>query len=576
VGAIDPRLLRASRVTRRFLVCSVALGLALAVLVILQAHLLADTLSRAFVGGTPLSRFRSPLLLLVLVAFGRAAVAWAQEWAAHRSAAAVMSDLRGQVLGKVIRLGPGESGRAATVATLVTQGVDALDGYFARYLPQVVLASVVPVAVLVQMFVADWVSGVIIAVTLPLVPVFMVLVGWYSQRETRRQWRALSVLSGHFLDVVSGLPTLKIFGRSKAQATSIRETSDAYRRATAKTLRVAFLSSFVLELVSTASVALVAVGVGLRLLDGRIELRTALLVLILAPEAYLPLRNLGAAFHASTEAVAAADEIFAILDRTEPPAGRLPAPDLRHNSVEVVQVGVTLPGSDQPVLDPISFRLPPGAFVALTGPSGCGKSTLLSVLLGQRQPSQGCVRVGGTDLSDVAPEAWRHQVAWLSQRPYLFPGSVADNVRLGEPEASDEEVRQALAAAAAGFVDRLPDGIDSVLAEHGGGLSAGQRQRLAIARLHLRVRRRDVALLLLDEPTAHLDGETEEGVIAGLLDAARGRTALVVAHRPALISGADAVVRLRLRQKPVLSTGSTDIGGHSGLLPCPVLAPGAA
>jgi thiol reductant ABC exporter CydD subunit len=564
-------------VTRRFLVCSVVLGLAVAALVIVQAHLLAAAISRAFVGGAALGQLRAVLLLLLVVTACRAAVAWAQEWAAHRSAAAVMSELRARVVRKVVRLGPGESGSAAGVATLVTRGVDALDGYFARYLPQVVLAGVVPLAVLVQICVADWVSGVIIAITLPLVPLFMVLVGWYTQRETRRQWRTLSVLSGHFLDVVSGLPTLKIFGRAKAQSASIRETSEAYRRATAKTLRVAFLSSFVLELISTASVALVAVGVGLRLLDGRLDLRTGLLVLILAPEAYLPLRNLGAAFHASTEGVAAADEIFAVLETAEPQRGqRVSVADVRHHGLEIEQLGVTLPGGPQAALEPVSFTLPPGAFVALTGPSGCGKSTLVSVLTGHRQASRGTVLIDGIDLAEVAPQAWRRQVAWLSQRPYLFPGSIGDNVRLGEPGASDDEVREALASAAGDFVDELPDGIGTVLAEHGGGLSAGQRQRLAIARLHLRVRRRDVGLLLLDEPTAHLDGATEQRVIAGLLDAAHGRCALVVAHRPALISAADIVVRLRTPQKPDMPPGSDDSVGPTGLLPQRTLVPGAA
>lgn len=545
MAAIDKRLLAASRPTRTFLAISVCLGLALAGLVICQAWLLADLLSRAFVGGAGLAQLRTPLGLLVLVGAGRAAVAWLQEWVAHRCAAEVIWELRSQVLRKVVRLGPDSTRSTGSVATLITRGIDALDGYFARYLPQVVLAGVVPLLVLVQIGVADWVSGLIIVLTLPLVPVFMVLVGWYTQRETQRRWRTLAVLSGHFLDVVSGLTTLKIFGRSRAQTTSIRASSDAYRRATAKTLRTAFLSSLVLELISTASVALVAVGVGLRLVDGRIDLRTGLLVLILAPEAYLPLRNLGAAFHASTEGVAAADDVFAILEAPEPERGtQLVVPDPRFVGCSVDDLGVTFPGAEHPALAPVTFSIPPRELVVLTGPSGSGKSTLLSVLSGQRAATTGRLWIGGSDHAAVAPDVWRGHVAWLPQRPYLFPGTIADNVRLGEPEATDREVDAALGLACAGFVDELARGMDTVLAELGGGLSAGQRQRVAIARLHLRVQRRDVALVLLDEPTAHLDGETEERVMAGLLSAVADRCAVVVAHRPALINAAALVVHL--------------------------------
>jgi thiol reductant ABC exporter CydD subunit len=545
VAAIDKRLLAASRPTRTFLVVSVGLGVAVAGLVICQAWLLADLLSRAFLGGAGLAQLRTPLALLLLVGAARAGVAWLQEWVAHRCAAEVIWQLRSEVLRKLVRLGPDSTRSTGSVATLVTRGVDALDGYFARYLPQVVLAGVVPLVVLVQIGLADWVSGLIIVLTLPLVPVFMVLVGWYTQRETQRRWRSLAVLSGHFLDVVSGLTTLKIFGRSRAQVASIRESSDAYRRATAKTLRIAFLSSLVLELISTASVALVAVGVGLRLVDGRLDLRTGLLVLILAPEAYLPLRNLGAAFHASTEGVAAADEIFAILETPEPERGtQLVVAEPRFVGCAVEAVSVTFPGSEHPALAPVTFSIPPRELVVVTGPSGAGKSTLLSVLTGQRTATTGSVWIGETDQAVVAPDVWREHVAWLPQRPYLFPGTIADNVRLGEPDATDDEVRAVLALACAGFVDDLPGGMDTVLAELGGGLSAGQRQRVAIARLHLRVQRRDIGLVLLDEPTAHLDGETEERVIAGLLTAVADRCAVVVAHRPALINEAALIVEI--------------------------------
>ena len=309
---LDPRLLRYARATRAYLVLSVALGTAAAGLIIAQATLLADLITRAFLGGASIAGLRTPMLLLLAVVAGRALVTWSQEVAAHRSSAAVKSRLRELLLRHAVRLGPswlaGE--RGGELATVATRGIDALDGYFSRYLPQLVLAVMVPAAVGARILLGDWISALTVALTLPLIPVFAILVGLAAKRAMDRQWRTLSRLAGHFLDVVVGLPTLKVFGRAKAQAAVIREVTDRYRRATMSTLRVAFLSALVLELVSTISVALVAVSIGLRLLDGRIGLRTALLVIILAPEAYLPLRQVGAQYHASVEGLTAAERIF--------------------------------------------------------------------------------------------------------------------------------------------------------------------------------------------------------------------------------------------------------------------------
>ncbi|MFE0001859.1 thiol reductant ABC exporter subunit CydD [[Kitasatospora] papulosa] len=538
---IDPRLLRYARATRFFLAAVVALGLVGAALVIAQAMLVAEVVVGGFEDGLSVAGLRTPLLLLAAVALGRAGVAWLTELAAYRASAAVKSELRGRLMERASDLGPDWLGgqRTGSLIALATRGVDALDDYFSRYLPQLGLAVVVPVAVLARIVTEDWVSAAIIVVTLPLIPLFMILIGWATQSRMDRQWKLLSRLSGHFLDVVAGLPTLKVFGRAKAQAESIRSITSQYRRATLKTLRIAFLSSFALELLATLSVALVAVTIGMRLVHGELDLYTGLVVLILAPEAYLPIRQVGAQYHAAAEGLSAAEEIFAVLE-TEPVAGG--SQDVPQQlRLELDGVTVRHRGRTEPSLDAASLVVEPGETVALTGPSGVGKSTLLSVVLGFTVPDQGRVRVGGTDLSALSQERWREQIAWVPQRPHLFAGTIADNVRLARPEADDAAVMSALREAGAyDFVAELRDGAGTPLGEDGAGLSAGQRQRLALARAFLA----DRPLLLLDEPTASLDGETEAGIVDAVRRLAEGRTVLLVVHRPALLSVADRVVAL--------------------------------
>lgn len=544
VKPIDPRLLHYARATRLFLAAVVALGLIGALLVIAQAMLIAEIVVGGFEGGLTVTALRAPLLLLAAVAVGRALVAWLTELAAHRASAAVKSELRGRLLERAARLGPDwlSGQRTGSLVALATRGIDALDDYFARYLPQLGLAVVVPVAVLVRIVTEDWVSAAIIVVTLPLIPLFMILIGWATQSRMDRQWQLLSRLSGHFLDVVAGLPTLKVFGRAKAQAASIRTITSDYRRATLRTLRIAFLSSFALELLATLSVALVAVTIGMRLVHGELDLYTGLVVLILAPEAYLPIRQVGAQYHAAAEGLSAAEEIFAVLE-TEPwTAGTRDAPDKLRLELEAVTVRHE--GRAEPSLDAASLTVEPGETVALVGPSGVGKSTLLNVVLGFARPDGGRVRVGGQDLADLDPDRWRSRIAWVPQRPHLFAGTIAENVRLARPDADDEAVLAALRDAGAhDFVAALPDRMRTLLGEDGAGLSAGQRQRLALARAFLA----DRPLLLLDEPTASLDGESEAGIVDAVRRLAAGRTVLLVVHRPALLAVADRVVMLEPR-----------------------------
>ncbi|WP_109004712.1 thiol reductant ABC exporter subunit CydD [Streptomyces rishiriensis] len=564
---IDPRLLRYAGATRVFLVAVVGLGAVGAALVIAQAMLIAEVVVGAFQHGMSVAELRTPLLLLAAVAGGRALVAWFTELAAHRAGAAVKSELRGRLLERAAALGPGWLGgqRTGSLVALATRGVDALDDYFSRYLPQLGLAVVVPVAVLARIVTEDWVSAAIIVGTLPLIPVFMMLIGWATQSRMDRQWRLLSRLSGHFLDVVAGLPTLKVFGRAKAQAESIRRITGEYRQATMRTLRIAFISSFALELLSTLSVALVAVTIGMRLVHGEMDLYIGLVILVLAPEAYLPLRQVGAQYHAAAEGLAAAEEIFEVLETPVPTPGTIAVTE---GGVAFEGVTVRYPGRSGDAVSDVSFTVEPGETVALVGPSGAGKSTLLHALLGFVRPAEGRVLAGGVDLAAADLEQWRSRIAWVPQRPHLFAGTIAENVRLARPRADESALRRALAdAGALEFVDALPAGADTVLGEDGTGLSAGQRQRLALARAFLA----DRPVLLLDEPTAALDGETEAEVVAAVRRLAAGRTVLLVVHRPALLAVADRVVRLAgtethgpataaLQNAPVLPEETTAAG----------------
>ena len=552
-GPVDPRLLRYARAARGYLVVTVALGLAGTALILAQAGLLARALATA-VRGEVAGALAGTLTALLIVVLMRAAVSYGGEVTALRAAATVKSQLRSALTTRALRLGPGWLGRqrAGEIATLSTRGLDGLDSYFARYLPQLVLGVLVPIAVLARVAAADWISAVVIAVTLPLIPLFAVLVGWHTKAQTRRQWRLLAILGGHFLDVVEGLPTLKVFGRAKAQEEVIAKVTDDYRRTTMSTLRVAFLSALVLELAAAVATALVAVEVGLRLLYGHLGYETALLVLLLTPEAFLPLRAVGAQFHASMEGAAAAGRAFEILDTPVPdgPTGRaaptvtagaapttaMPtvtaaAPtataDLRAAEIRLDGITVIYPGRPRPALDGVSLTIAPGERIVLTGPSGAGKSTLLALLLRFVAPAAGTIEAGGVDLAATDLEQWRRQIAWVPQQPYLFSGSAADNIALGQPGASRGAIgRAARLAGAAEFIESLPSGYDTPLGQRGLRLSAGQRQRIALARAFLR----DVPLLLLDEPTAHLDPAGARLIASALDTELADRTVILISH----------------------------------------------
>jgi thiol reductant ABC exporter CydD subunit len=543
VGVLDPRLVRRARSVRALLAVDAALGLCAALLVLAQAVLIARVAARGFDGASA-ADLSTALALLCVVVAARAAAAWGFEAAGRRAAADVVSGLRLELVERRLRGRPAalDGVESAEVATAAVAGTDALEATFARYLPQLVLAVTVPVAVLVLAAAIDPLSAGLMLLTLPLVPMFMWLVGRHTERRARERWRALALLATHFLDVVRGLPTLRAFNRSEAQAARIAEVSDAYRRSTMGTLRVAFLSGAVLELAATLGIALVAVTVGVRLVEGGLGLEAGLTVLVLAPELYLPLRNLAAQFHASADGRAVAERLLGLVDEAPAAASgaALPASP-RVAPVRLEAVTFAYPAGAGPVLHGVDLELGPGETVALVGPSGCGKSTVAALLLRFAEPGAGRVTVGGVDLAACDADAWRAGIAWVPQRPTLFRGTVADNIRLGDPGASDEQVRAAAVRAAADpFVRALPDGYHTVVGDGGRGLSAGETQRIALARAFLR----DAALLILDEPTANLDPASAVQVEQAIEACGDGRTVLLIAHRPELAARADRVVRL--------------------------------
>ena len=539
---LDRRLLRAARLARGGVALTIGLGALAGVLLVWQAWLLSQVIDRVFLQSNTLADVSSALWLLLALAGLRAALIWGSEIAANGVAGRVKQALRQRLVAHLLNLGPSYAGgeRSGELVNAVTQGVEELDAYFSRYLPQVALAAVVPLTIFVFVLPRDPLSAVILLLTAPLIPLFMVLIGNVANRLTRKQWFSLGRMSAHFLDVLQGLETLKMLGRSQEQGREIAAVSDQYRRATVGVLRVAFLSALVLELAATISTAVVAVQIGLRLLAGRMQFQHALFVLLLAPEFYLPLRQLGTSFHAGMAGVAAAQRLFEILDRRPPARGTLPAPSL---PAALVFDGVTVSYQEREraALDNLSLEIHPGEKVALVGPSGAGKSTVAHLLLRFIEPDAGRILVGGRPLAECDPTAWRKNLSWLPQNPYLFHASVAENVRLARPDASAAEVQFAVRQAGAEeFIFRLPQGYDTLIGERGARLSGGQAQRLALARAFLK----DAPLVLLDEASANLDPLQETRLQLALQELLADRTALIIAHRLNTVRQVDRILVL--------------------------------
>ena len=553
--------MRYAHAARRYIAITALLGGATAVLVVVQAVLISRSVSPVVASRAALGTVALPVGLLALVMAARAAVLYVQEALAHRAATRTIIELRRRVLEHAAALGPRWAAEhGSDTATLLTRGLNDLEPYFTRYLPQLLLAATVTPLTGLVMLVEDLPSAIAVACTVPLIPVFMILIGRLTQRHSEERLEAMERLGGQVLDLLAGLPTLKALGREAGPAKRVRALGQAYNTATMQALRVAFLSGAVLEFITTLSVAIVAVQVGFRLLFGRMDLATALLVIMIAPEVYQPLRQVGFHFHASANGVAAANAVFEVLGAPLPGRGTLPAPDLSSAVIEIEDLGVAARGSWAPA--GLTARIRPGRLVALAGSSGAGKTTTSQVLLSLLPADRGAVRVVGpagdaVDLSQIDPTTWWAQIAWVPQRPVIVPGTVLANVigpdRAAELDGARPEERLPrlrTAAHATGLdevVSALPRGWRTRVGQGGVGLSVGQRQRLSLTRALMS----DAPLVVLDEPTAHLDAASEAHVLDGVeMLRSQGRTVVVVAHRAALLARADDVIEVSSRPAP--------------------------
>ncbi len=574
---LDKRLLQPAQSARPALLLTIALGVIAGVVLVGQAFYLSRVINRVFLAGADLAGVQTYLLLLFGFSLLRAGLTWSSQVTAQRVASRVKIELRRCLAAQLLALGPAytQGERSGELTNTVVEGVEALNDYFSQYLPQLATAALVPLTILLFVFPLDLLSGLVLLLTTPLIPIFMVLIGQAAESMTQRQWSSLSRMSAHFLDVLQGLTTLKLLGRSREQAEIIAFISNRFRQTTLSVLRVAFLSALVLELVATISTAVVAVQVGLRLLYGWLEFEQALFVLILAPEFYLPLRLLGSRFHAGMSGAAAARRIFEVLETPLPitTADRRPlglslgtkpsTAEISHKTAEFLttnqptnhpsiqltihppiqfnEVHYSYDAAERPALRGVSFTIEPGQKVALVGPSGAGKSTVAHLLLRFIDPTAGVISVAGRPLATIEPATWRAQLAWVPQQPYLFHASVADNIRLSRPEAAPADVvRAAQLAQADRFIASLPAGYDTLIGERGARLSGGQAQRLALARAFLK----DAPILILDEATANLDPEQEAEIQAAIERLLRRRTALIIAHRLNTVRNADKIVVL--------------------------------
>ncbi len=526
------RILREAVSGRTLLAATIALAIVGGLLVVAQAVTTANIVAGAFLGGKGLAELGRPLVALGAIAVLRAGFTYLRQLAADGFSARVREDLRSRLFARVLALGPvGVSGeRTGELIATSLDGVEGLDPYLAHYLPQTALAALIPLTVLVAVLLQNLLAGAILAVTAGLLPYFMILLGRAAEQRTKRQWRLLQMLSGHFLDVVRGMRTLQLFGRSRRQVEIIRQVSEAHRCATLDTLKIAFLSAFALELLASLSTGLVAVAISFGLLGGTLHLAAGLAILILVPEFYLPLRGLGSDFHAGLAGAVAAERIFDLLDgpAAAGASGTRRLPQGTPLEIRLQHVTYSYPGSAKPALAGLDLAWRPGETLAVVGPSGAGKSTLLRLLLGFAVPDGGEILVDGVPLRSLDLDWWRRQIAYVPQQPTLFEGSVADNIALGRPGASRQEIESAARVARAhDFILGLPEGYQTQVGDGQTALSQGERQRIALARALCS----GASLLLLDEPTASLDAESDAAVSAAIADLARGYRAVIVAHR---------------------------------------------
>jgi ATP-binding cassette subfamily C protein CydD len=559
VKALDAWLRSRAKAVKLPLNAAISFGACGGVLLIVQAWLLGHVVNLVVIDHLGLAAAWPYLWAMLAVFVARAFASFGADAVAFEAAAGVKQDLRAELTRKLAALGPGfiAGQRTGDLTNLLLESVEELGKYYADYLPQMPLAAFVPAAILVFVFPTDWVSGIIMLICAPLIPLFMVLIGKGTERLNQRQWRRLAWMSAHFFDVIEGLTTLKLFNASRQEGEIIGRISDDYRRSTMDVLRVAFLSSLILEFFATVSIAMVAVYIGFRLYYADMHFLAGFTVLLLAPEFFRPLRAMGTQYHARMEAIGASERIVALLETEVPerPAATAALPEAARLDISFMNVGFSYrPG--EKVLQSVQFNLARGERVALVGPSGSGKSTIARLLLGFDMPDEGAITIDGTDLREIGPENWFARIAWMPQAPTLFHGTIGDNIRLGQPDADAAAVRRAAEAAnAAAFIERLPQGYDTIVGDRGQGLSGGEIRRVALARAFLK----NADLIILDEPTASLDAETAALIAEAVDRLARDRAMLIIAHRLESVVTAERIL--------VLNEGRiVESGTHEALL----------
>ena len=559
---IDRRLFQLLKEDGRPFIVSIISGVLAAGMLIAQAFYLSIVIDSAFIQKSGMERLLLPLSLFALFSTLRMAFNWFSHTEANRGTLIIRSKVFTRLISTVGALGPlyARSVQSGRLSTTLLKGVEALDAYYSQYIPQLFFALFTPLLIAGTILPGDLISGGILLLTAPLIPMFMILIGKSASAMTEKQWKTMSRMSGFFLDVLQGLPTLKLFAQSKRQHDAIEESGESFRHATMRVLKVAFLSSLTLELVGTIGMAIIAVGIGLRLMGGKLTFQHALFVLILTPDFYLPLRQLGTKFHAGMEGVSASKEIFAILDQSTPAPVQQATFTVKESAgkrtIVFTNVSYTYPGSSRPALEGISATIPAGKTTAIIGPSGAGKSTMINLLLRFQEPGEGSITIDGNPIHAIPLEEWHRQISWVPQHPYLFNATLRENILLARPDASAEQVESALTKSGlTTFVGSLPQGLETMIGEQGARLSGGEAQRVALARAFLK----NAPLLVLDEPTSHTDPELEAALRSSIQELMRGRTTIIIAHRLETIRSAEQII--------VVSEGKiTQCGTHDELI----------
>jgi len=559
---IDRRLFQLLKEERTPFIVSIILGILAAGMIVVQAYYLSQVIDSAFIQKSGMEKLFPLFALFALVSTLRMVFNWASHTEANRGTLIIREKIFTRLTSTVAALGPlyTKSVQSGRLSTTLLKGVEALDAYYSQYIPQIFFALFTPLLIVSAIFPRDPISGGILLISAPLIPFFMIVIGKSASAMTEKQWKTMSRMSGYFLDVLQGLPTLKLFAQSTRQHNAIKEAGETFRQATMRVLKIAFLSSLTLELVGTIGIAIIAVGVGLRLMAGQLTFQHAFFVLLLTPDFYLPLRQLGTKFHAGMEGVSASKEIFAILDQNLPVSGEQAASPVKEiagtRPILFSDVTYTYPESSQPALEGINATIPAGKTTAIIGPSGSGKSTLINLLLRFQEPGKGRITIDGNPIHAIPLEEWHKQISWVPQHPYLFNATLRENILLARPNASAAEMQAALhKTGLTAFVSALPQGLDIMIGEQGARLSGGEAQRVALARAFLK----NAPLLVLDEPTSHTDPELEAVLRSSIQELMKGRTSVIIAHRLETIRSADQII--------VISQGKiAQCGTHDELL----------